>query len=308
MLQPTKIPTQTLSFPLFQEKNISVSILRLDLVHPDLSGNKFFKLRYNLLDAREKGFRRILTFGGAYSNHIYATAAAGELFELETVGIIRGELIRPLNPTLEAAENFGMKLHPMDRSNYRKKDEAQVLDEMYRRFDPVYIIPEGGTNTLAIKGCKEILSSEHREATHIATCIGTGGTVAGIAASALPHQSVLGFSVLKGDLMKESIRQLLRTHGITPLCSLDIITDYHFGGYAKHTQELITFMQNFQRKTNIPLDPIYTGKLVYGVFEKIRSGYFPPESEILIVHSGGLQGIKGFESRWGFSLYPRQGT
>jgi len=304
VLEPAEIPTQTLSFPLFQEKTVSVSVLRLDLVHPELSGNKFFKLRYNLLDARKKGFNRILTFGGAYSNHIYATAAAGKLVDMETIGVIRGELVQPLNPTLEAAAKFGMKLYPMDRSVYRNKDEVQVLDELLRRFGRAYLIPEGGTNTLAIAGCREILSPEHQNATHIASSVGTGGTVAGIAASALPHQSVLGFSALKGEFMKGAIRKLLEAHDITPKCDLEINTDYHFGGYAKHTLELTTFMKEFHKKTGIPLDPIYTGKLVFGVFDKIRSGYFPTESKILIIHSGGLQGIKGFESRWGLSLYP----
>lgn len=304
MLNPNEIPTQTLNFPLFDEKKVSVSILRLDLIHPELSGNKFFKLQFNITDAQQKGFRRILTFGGAYSNHIYATAAAGKLLQMDTVGVIRGEIIRPLNPTLERAENSGMELYPMDRSTYRNKEEAEILDELCQRFGPSYVIPEGGTNALAIRGCKEILQPEHAEANHIAVCVGTGGTIAGIAASALPHQSILGFSALKGEFMKESIRKLLETHEITPACSLDIVTDYHFGGYAKHTQHLITFMQDFYRHTSIPLDPIYTGKLVYGVFDKIRSGYFPPQSKILLIHSGGLQGIKGFEARWGFSLYP----
>ncbi|WP_158856052.1 1-aminocyclopropane-1-carboxylate deaminase/D-cysteine desulfhydrase [Lunatibacter salilacus] len=304
MLKTNEIPTQTLSFPLFHEKNVSVSILRLDLVHPDLSGNKFFKLRHNLMDAQDKGFRRILTFGGAYSNHIYAMAAAGKLFNMDTVGVIRGEIIRPLNPTLDTAEKSGMVLYPMDRNTYKKKEEAQILDDLRRRFGPVYVIPEGGTNSLAILGCKEILHTEHADATHVAVCVGTGGTIAGITASALAHQSVLGFSALKGDFIKESIRKLLETHNITPKCSLDIVTDYHFGGYAKHSRYLITFMQDFYKHTGIPLDPIYTGKMVYGLFDKIRGGYFPTKSKILIIHSGGLQGIKGFEARFGFSLYP----
>lgn len=304
MLLPNETPIQPLNFPLFQEKNVSVSILRLDLIHPDLSGNKFFKLHYNLLDAKEKGFSRILTFGGAYSNHIYATAAAGALLGMETVGVIRGELVQPLNPTLEAAERFGMVLHPMERSTYRRKEATQVLDELRSKFGSFYLIPEGGTNALAIKGCQEIFSPNWEDVTHVATCIGTGGTIAGIAASALTHQTVLGFSVLKGAFIKESVNQLLQTNGIIPTCTLDIITDYHFGGYAKHTQELITFMQNFHKQTGIPLDPIYTGKLVFGVFDRVRAGHFPPQSKVLIIHSGGLQGIKGFEARWGFTLYP----
>ncbi|HSI75227.1 MAG TPA: pyridoxal-phosphate dependent enzyme [Lunatimonas sp.] len=304
MLKPNEIPTQTLSFPLLLEKNVSVSILRLDLVHSELSGNKFFKLRHNLMDAREKGFRQILTFGGAYSNHIYATAAAGKLFNMETVGVIRGEIIQPLNPTLDAAEKFGMVLHPLDRGTYRKKEETQILNQLRRRFGQVYVIPEGGTNSLAIKGCKEILLPEHADATHIAVCVGTGGTIAGITASALAHQSVVGFSALKGEFIKESIRKLMEAYDITPKCSLEIVNDYHFGGYAKHTQHLITFIQDFYKHTSIPLDPIYTGKMVYGVFDKIRGGHFPPTSKILIIHSGGLQGIKGFEARWGTSLYP----
>lgn len=279
-------------------------MLRLDLIHPELSGNKFFKLRHNLLAAQEQGYSRILTFGGAFSNHIYATAAAGALNGIETVGVIRGELIQPLNPTLVAAEKFGMVLHPMERSTYRHKDETYVLDQLHDKFGPCYIIPEGGTNALAIEGCKEILSPEHADATHIATCIGTGGTFAGIVSAALQHQSVLGFSVLKGELMKQSIPGLMKLHDINPICGFDIITNYHFGGYAKHTQALISFMRNFYKETGIALDPIYTGKMAYGVFEMIRSDNFPPKSKIVIIHSGGLQGIKGFETRWGITLYP----
>lgn len=304
MLKPNKIPTQPISFSLFDEKKVSVSILRLDLIHPDLSGNKFFKLQYNLLEAKKQGFQKILTFGGAYSNHIYATAAAGWLYGFDTVGVIRGDLVYPLNPTLMAAEKFGMTLHPMERSTYRKKEEQEVLDTLSRQFGPFYAIPEGGTNALAISGCKEILSSEHKDATHIVSSVGTGGTISGIACSAHSHQSVLGFSALKGDFIKESVANLLALHEINPRGALEIITDYHFGGYAKHTQELVLFMQDFYQQTGIPLDPIYTGKMVYGVFDRIRLGYFPPHSKILIVHSGGLQGIKGFEARWGITLYP----
>lgn len=304
MLQPNEIPTQGLTFPLLQEKKVSLSILRLDLVHPDLSGNKFFKLNYNLMAAQEGGFSRILTFGGAYSNHIYATAAGGSLCGMDTVGVIRGELIQPLNPTLREAEKFGMVLLAMERSTYRKKEEKVVLDKLNDRFGLCYVIPEGGTNVLAIEGCKEILTSKHKEATHVAASVGTGGTIAGIVSSALTHQSVLGFSALKGEFMDESISKLLKLHGIIPTCSLDIVTDYHFGGYAKYTHELIAFMRNFYLKTAIQLDPIYTGKMLYGVFDLIRKDYFPPQSKILVIHSGGLQGIMGFEARWGITLYP----
>jgi 1-aminocyclopropane-1-carboxylate deaminase len=257
-----------------------------------------------MLAAQEQGYDRILTFGGAFSNHIYATAAAGTLYNIATVGIIRGEVIQPLNATLQAAEDFGMVLSPLERSFYRKKEDAKILDRLNGMFGPCYIIPEGGTNALAVKGCKEILSPNQEHATHIATCIGTGGTIAGIAATALKHQSVLGFSALKGDFMTKSIHKLLELHDIQPRCNLDIITKYHFGGYAKHTNELISFMRDFYRHTGVPLDPIYTGKMVYGLFDLIRNDYFPPKSEIIIIHSGGLQGIKGFESRWGISLYP----
>lgn len=274
------------------------------MVHPELTGNKFFKLRYNLAEAQEKGMRQILTFGGAFSNHIYATAAAGSLYNFDTIGVIRGEVVRPLNPTLQASADFGMSFYPLDRSTYRKKEQSEILDKLAILFGPSYIIPEGGTNALAIKGCRDILTPPCLEATHIAVGVGTGGTLAGIVSSAAQHQEVLGFSALKGEFMKTEIEQLLKAHKIRPKGNVTMVTNYHFGGYAKHTQELINFMRDFYRQTGIPLDPVYTGKMMYGVFDMLHNDYFPRHSKILIVHSGGLQGIKGFEAKLGITLYP----
>lgn len=267
-----------------------ISIKREDLLHPYISGNKFRKLKYNLEEAKRNDKYTLLTFGGAFSNHILAVAAAGKEFDYKTIGIIRGEeLIHNYldNPTLRKAEEFGMEFVFVTREEYRNKNKEEFIERLKHNHGDFYIIPEGGTNALAIKGCEEILNSEDDEFDYICCAVGTGGTISGIINCSKPCQKVLGFPALKGDFLTEDIRKFANKD------NWELITEYHFGGYAKVTPELIDFMNDFYEQYKIPLDPIYTGKMVFGVFDLIKKNYFPQNAKILLIHTGGLQGIEG---------------
>lgn len=272
------------------DSTIELVIKRLDLIHPEISGNKFYKLKYNLLEAKRLGKKRIISFGGAYSNHIAATAYAAKLFGFECIGIIRGEELanKPLNHTLATAERHTMKLEYVSREKYRHKNQAEFLKELSEKYPESYIIPEGGTNALAIQGCQEILSAQDLEYDYIACAVGTGGTISGIIEASQDHQKILGFSALKGDFLKQEISQW------TQKTNWQITDQYCFGGYAKFSPELLDFIGEFEQKYQIPLDPVYTGKMCFGIFELIKQDYFPKHSRILLIHSGGLQG-KGAE-------------
>ena len=270
--------------------NTSVFIRREDLIHPFISGNKFRKLKYNLLQARAENQDTLLTFGGAFSNHIAATAFAGAAQGFKTIGIIRGDELESkisVNPTLKFAQECGMKFKFITREDYRHKTETEFVENLKQEFGNFYLVPEGGTNELAIKGCEEILTKEDTEFDYICCAVGTGGTISGIINSLLPHQKVLGFPALKGDFLKEEIRKFARKE------NWELITDYHFGGYGKVSQELIAFINQFYLENQIPLDPIYTGKMVFGVIDLISKNYFPENSKILLIHTGGIQGISG---------------
>ena len=270
--------------------NVRLAFKREDLLHPLISGNKFRKLKYNIQQAKAEGKSNLLTFGGAFSNHIAATAAAGNAYGFSTIGIIRGdELVDKVgeNPTLSFARDCGMSFKFVNRDVYRHKSGASFLEELKCAYGDFYLVPEGGTNELAIKGCEEILEAGDAVFTHISCAVGTGGTIAGIARSAQPGQKVLGFPALKG----EGLQAEIAAFG-TP-ANWELITDYHFGGYGKVTEELIAFMNDFFDKTGIPLDPVYTGKMVFGVIDLARKGYFPENSRVLLIHTGGLQGVAG---------------
>jgi 1-aminocyclopropane-1-carboxylate deaminase len=271
-------------------KGISLVIKREDLIHPFVSGNKFRKLKYNLRQAKIENQTTLLTFGGAYSNHIAAVAYAGKENDFKTIGVIRGDELTDKiddNPTLKFAQECGMQLVFVSRDNYRLKSAPSFLEQLEQQYGSFYLVPEGGTNALAIKGCEEILTNEDTVFDYIGCAVGTGGTISGIINSALPHQKVLGFPALKGDFLQDEIRNFVRND------NWELITDYHFGGYAKVNDELIDFINWFFEKTTIPLDPVYTGKMVFGIFDLIEKNYFPENSKILLIHTGGLQGIQG---------------
>jgi 1-aminocyclopropane-1-carboxylate deaminase len=274
------------SFP----NSISVQIKREDLLHPFVSGNKFRKLKYNLLQAKAENQNTILTFGGAFSNHIAAVAYAGKEQGFKTIGIIRGdELFDKIdeNPTLKFAQSCGMVFKFVSREEYRLKSEISFLEDLKKEFGTYYLIPEGGTNGLAIKGCEEILIESDSEFDYICCAVGTGGTISGIINSSKPHQKVLGFPALKGDFLQDEIRNFVQND------NWELITDFHFGGYAKVNEELILFINQFKLENQILLDPVYTAKMVFGVTDMIKKNYFAANSKILIIHTGGLQGING---------------
>ena len=272
------------------EGNIQLSIKREDLIHPFISGNKYRKLKYNITEAKLLNSNKLLTFGGAFSNHIAATAYAGNVNGFETIGIIRGEELETKvssNPTLKFAKSCGMQFLFVSREAYRKKSDTSFLKKLKEKFGDFYLIPEGGTNELAVKGCEEILNSEDDIYDYICTCVGTGGTISGIINASKSHQKILGFPALKGDFLKQDIRKFATQE------NWELVKDYHFGGYGKIKPELITFINTFKRDYNIPLDPIYTGKMMFGIFDLIENGFFPRNSKILVIHTGGLQGIAG---------------
>ena len=266
---------------------INISIKRLDLVHPYISGNKFFKLKYNLLTAQKQGYKKLLTFGGAYSNHIAATAYAAQLFGFESLGIIRGEELasKALNTTLNTAQQFGMQLQFVTREAYRQKQSLGYLAQLQQDYPDYYVIPEGGTNSLAIQGCQEILNKQDCENFDLICCaVGTDGTITGLIEASHPQQQVLGFSALKGDFLAREIQQL------THKTNWKITDQYCCGGYAKTTPELLQFIRTFEHQHQIPLEQIYTGKMLLGLSDLFQQGTFPIDHRILVIHSGGLQG------------------
>lgn len=270
--------------------NIELYIKREDLIHPYISGNKYRKLKYNLIEAKNQQKETLLTFGGAFSNHIAATAAAGKELHFKTIGIIRGEELEDKiqdNPTLAFAKANGMKLVFISREQYKQKDSKYYKDSLIEKFGACYMLPEGGTNNLAIKGCEEILTVDDEYFDIICVSVGTGGTMAGIVNSTKPHQRVIGFSALKGDFLENELKKW------TSKRNWEITDAYCIGGYAKVNQELIHFINHFKRETEIKLDPIYTGKMMYGIFQMIRDQKIQKKSRILAVHTGGLQGIAG---------------
>ena len=302
MLLPKPVPVKLVSHFILEEKGIELAIKRLDLVHPEVSGNKFFKLKHNLKQAKSEQKTKILTFGGAFSNHIYATAEAAKAENLQAIGIIRGEKTSPLNTTLAHAAMLGMHLNFIDRKSYRNKTDPDFIASLNEKFGDFYLIPEGGTNQSAIQGTQEILSSQDSRFSHICTAIGTGGTFAGLYSTLTADQTLLGFSSLKGEFIHQEIADLIEKYDLTSKGSYEIFIQYHFGGYAKHKQELIDFIWWFYESFGLVLDPVYTGKMAFGIWDLVQKNYFPPGSKIMMIHSGGLQGNLGFTERSGIKL------
>ncbi|MCK4562271.1 MAG: pyridoxal-phosphate dependent enzyme [Flavobacteriaceae bacterium] len=294
-----KIKNQPVLLPELEEFGISLFMKREDQIHPFISGNKYRKLKYNILKAKEQQKKNLLTFGGAFSNHISAVAFAGKEYGFKTIGIIRGDelgndLEKTLqhNITLSTANDHEMQFKFVTRNDYRLKQTSKFIADLHKEFGDFYLVPEGGTNELAIKGCEEILKPEDKEFDVICCGIGTGGTISGLINSAKAHQKVLGFPALKGDFLQKEIEQYTIQNK-----NWSLINDYHFGGFAKTNEELINFINDFKQKTTIPLDPIYTGKMMFGIVDLIKNGYFKKGTKILAIHTGGLQGIQGMNEK-----------
>jgi 1-aminocyclopropane-1-carboxylate deaminase/D-cysteine desulfhydrase-like pyridoxal-dependent ACC family enzyme len=283
---------QHISLP--TEFGVELYIKREDRIHSYISGNKYRKLKYNLIEAETLGFNTLLTFGGAYSNHIAAVASVGATFGFKTIGIIRGEELKDKikdNPTLRFAQSYGMQFKFVTRSDYREKASEAFIKDLKKEFGTFYLIPEGGTNTLAIKGCEEILTKRDKTFDYVCCAIGTGGTISGLINSSNPNQKVLGFPALKGAFLSKDISKFVNRN------NWELITDYHFGGFAKITTELISFINKFKKEHHIPLDPIYTGKIIYGIIDMMYKNKFLKGTKILAIHTGGLQGIEGMNMR-----------
>jgi len=286
---------QQIQFSEINNKDISLFIKREDELHPFISGNKYRKLKYNLVEASNQNHNTLLTFGGAFSNHIAATAAAGFEHDFKTIGVIRGdelatnlEEVLQNNPTLKFASEHNMQFHFVTRSDYRSKATVGFIENLKEKFGDFYLVPEGGTNNFAVKGCEEILTEEDGQFDVICSAIGTGGTISGLINSAEKHQKVIGFPALKGDFLQNEIKKyVLRTN------NWSLNNNYHFGGYAKISEELITFINKFKSETSIPLDPVYTGKMLFGIIDLIKNDYFKKGTKIVAIHTGGLQGIEG---------------
>jgi 1-aminocyclopropane-1-carboxylate deaminase/D-cysteine desulfhydrase-like pyridoxal-dependent ACC family enzyme len=288
-------PIQHLRDEVTEKYGVSLAIKREDLIHPEMMGNKLRKLKYNIIQARHDNAPTLLSFGGAYSNHILALSAAGRIFNMPTIGIIRGDELQKskLNPVLEKAQNNGMQLSFITRADYRKKTEPAFLQNMHDEFGEFTLIPEGGTNALAVKGAAEILDDLDEGYDLITCACGTGGTLAGIIKGVYQNElgnvTVAGFSVLKGGgFISDEIKKLLPVE-IYRHVQWDINTDYHFAGYAKTSDALIEFIKWFQDRHSIDLDYIYTGKMMYGLYSLIKSGSIATGSRVLAIHTGGTQ-------------------
>jgi len=290
---------QVIKHKLLDEKGVRLVIKREDEIHPFISGNKYRKLKYNLQEAKKQGLKTLVSFGGAYSNHISALSFAGKKYGFETLGIIRGDelgnnLQKTLtqNPTLKFAHENGMNFKFISREDYREKDSPGFIKALKSELGQFYWIPEGGTNDLAIKGCEEILTNNDKEFDFICVAVGTGGTISGIINKATERQTVLGFPSLKGEFLEAIVKEKT-----IPAKHWKLIHSYHFGGYAKINKNLISFINDFYQLTTIPLDPIYTGKMMFGIMDLVQKDFFNKNSSILMVHTGGLQGIEGMNQR-----------
>ncbi|NIK73478.1 1-aminocyclopropane-1-carboxylate deaminase [Thermonema lapsum] len=272
-------------------RGIRAEILRIDRLHPQISGNKWLKLKYNLLEAAQQGKRRLLTFGGAYSNHLYATAAAGKLLGFETIGIVRGERVEPLNSTLQFAQEAGMQLHFVSRSDYRQKHSPAFIEHLHRLFGDFFLVPEGGSNVYAVPGCMELLGEWSAAYDYILLPCGTGGTLAGLALAAAAHQKLIGVSVLKGgDFLFEEVKKLQVAYAGYHTQNFEIWTGYAHRGYAKTTAALLAFMEDWRRLyPSVPIEHVYSAKMLYAFFVEVEQGYFAPGSRVLLVHTGGLR-------------------
>lgn len=295
--KPIDSPLQPIINNLTKHHNVTLHIKRDDLIHPLISGNKWRKLKYNLIEAKQRNVRQLVSFGGAYSNHIHAFAAAGNIYDFNTVGIIRGEEDLE-NQTIADAKKFGMTIHYVTRAEYRQRHNPEYIEILQQKFPNAQIIPEGGTNTTALKGVSEILGelADHNP-DYVCTPCGSGGTTAGLIVGAPLQTKVISIPVLKNaNYLVDEINSLVRRSGVSNN-NWSFIDGYHFGGYAKIKPELIVFIEQFFKQTSIELEPIYSGKMFYGIYDLIRQGYFPAGSKIVAIHTGGLQGVNGLKQR-----------
>jgi 1-aminocyclopropane-1-carboxylate deaminase len=299
-----KIPLQRIENEITSSHKIHLYVLRLDTIDFYAGGNKYFKLKYNLEEAKKQGFSKLLTFGGAWSNHLAAVAssgwqeavAGGSKEQPKMIFVIRGEEPKQYSETLRFCKEKGTHLHFVSREEYKRKTESSFIEELKTKFGDFYLLPEGGSNTLAVKGCKEIVDLVNIDFDVICCPVGSGGTFTGIVSGLKQEQTALGFVALKGgDYLEEVITDLAGSplhHGGQ---RGSLLHDYHFGGFAKTTPELLRFKKEFEKQFGFELDYIYTAKMFYGIFDLMKKNYFSEGSTIVALHTGGIQGNKGFE-------------
>jgi 1-aminocyclopropane-1-carboxylate deaminase len=296
------ITIKTIDGRLLREKGIVLDVALLDSIHPEFGGNKWFKLKYNFEEAKRRNAKAILTFGGAFSNHVYATAAACKAFNMPCIGLIRGEEADSNNSTLSKVKVFGMQLDFLSRLDYAEKDTELFEYELHEKYGNIYIVPEGGANFFGINGCMEILKGIQNHYDTIIVSCGTATTLTGIILSAQPHQKIIGFVPIKGGAYlyetiqynlnnflgsKEAAEELMK--------NVSLIDDYHFGGFAKVNEALRQSKHKLEQIFGFELDYVYTAKMFHGLFDKIEKGEIQSHQKILAIHTGGLQGNKGFE-------------
>ena len=271
------------------ESKVRLFIKREDLTHPEISGNKYWKMFFNVKKYLEKEVaeRKIITFGGAFSNHIAAAAALGNEFGIKTLGVIRGNELEDSwqeNPTLFSAHQNGMSFRFVTRETYRYKEK--MMKELQTEFPESLVVPEGGTNENAVEGIQHTLTDETNDFDYICSAVGTGGTVSGLSKFAQPHQKIIGFKAVKDNSLENRIKNLSKKDNF-------ILIDASDGGFGKITDENVRFINEFYQYFGIVLEPVYTGKMLRKIFEMIADDYFPANSKILAFHTGGLQGIVG---------------
>ena len=302
---PESIQLQKIPHLLCKARNVDLRVLRLDQTDALISGNKWYKLKYNLLTAKEQGFKTVLSFGGAYSNHIHALAWAGKQLGINTVGVIRGEPEYAQNPTLTDARLWGMQLQFVNRQQYRSRHESTMIEaqisQLADALKPVFVIPEGGSNSHALKGCAEILNLPALDSftpNTITLACGTGGTMAGIATTLethYPEATLLGIPVLKNaEFLYQDIQQLMTGSGYTDPKNWSLDLQGHYGGYAKCSEEIDQFIDDMNQQFNLPLDHVYTGKMLCRLLALIKKGQFDGQ-RVLAIHTGGLQGLRSIK-------------
>lgn len=302
-----RLPTVVeLPQPIAERNGVRLCLLRDDLLHPQLPGNKLRKLKYNLLAANEGGHDSILTFGGAYSNHLSAVAAAGQIHGLRTVGVVRGDADADPSPTLQRCRAAGMQLHFVDREAYRQRSDPHYVAGLLRELGPAYVIPEGGTNVLALRGCAELVEELEAAAVPfdaLTVACGTGGTLAGLLVGLQGRKQVVGVPALKGGaFLRHDIDALTAAAVGHTYTNYHLHTEAHFGGYARYSAELVRFVEDFYARHAVLLDPVYTCKAVWGTLDLIGRGFFSRGSTVVVIHTGGLQGWAGFQQRFGVAL------
>lgn len=292
-------PIEQLNIDLFQQYNLNVWIKRDDLLHPIIAGNKWRKLKYNILEAKRQGYKQILSFGGAYSNHLHALAYACKINNLHSIGIVRGEQHYANNYTLRWARHWGMTLKFVDRITYKLRDNPQFINDLQAQYPEAFIVPEGGSNSLALTGIKEVIEEldQQLDYDYLITPVGSGGTLAGLIAADNNRHHIRGVAVLKQhNYLQKEVLKLLSSNS-NEFTHWQILDEYHCGGYGRYSPQNAKEILAFSQLTSIPFEPVYSGKMVLALLDLTKQGYFKPGSTIVLLHTGGLQGLGGMAER-----------